>query len=268
MTFKASHIYWELMKPLLIIKTGSTLPSLIPARSDFEHWITSGMGIDGRHITVIDVRDGSALPPYGQVSGVVITGSHAMVTEHQAWSERTAAWLPGAIERQIPLLGICYGHQLLAYALGGQVGDNPSGREFGTVPITLNETAQEDRLLGGLPNRVMAYVSHSQSVLNLPDGATRLASSEKDGNQIFVVGGCAWGVQFHPEFDVKIVRTYITHYRETLLAEGQDPDRLADACGEAPIGPEILRRFAAIVNGKPQSTTKLTQSTKVALLSL
>ena len=61
------------------------------------------------------------------------------------------AGCPGLVERGIPTLGICYGHQLLAHALGGEVGDNPNGREFGTVTVELTAEAADDPLLGGLP---------------------------------------------------------------------------------------------------------------------
>ena len=139
------------------------------------------------------------------VAGVVITGSHDMVTERQPWSEQAAAWLPGLVERGIPTLGICYGHQLLAHALGGEVGDNPNGREFGTVTVDLEAEAADDPLLGGLPARLPVQVCHTQSALTLPAGARRLAHGSRDANQAFVVGEAAWGVQFHPEFDAEVV---------------------------------------------------------------
>ena len=181
------------------------------------------------------------------VAGVVITGSHDMVTERQPWSERAAAWLPGLVERGIPTLGICYGHQLLAHALGGEVGDNPNGREFGTVTVELTAEAADDPLLGGLPARLPVQVCHTQSALTLPAGARRLAHGSREANQAFVVGEAAWGVQFHPEFDAEVVTTYIEHYAERLRAEGQDPDALSAGCCDTPVGTTILRRFGQIV---------------------
>lgn len=109
------------MGQILIVKVGSTLPSLLSKRRDFERWILSGMQVHSGRAVIADVCDGAPLPGYDEMSGVVITGSHAMVTEHQDWSERAATWLPGAVERGVPTLGVCYGHQLLAYALGGEV---------------------------------------------------------------------------------------------------------------------------------------------------
>jgi GMP synthase (glutamine-hydrolysing) len=135
---------------------------------------------------------------------------------------------------------------LLAYALGGEVGDNPNGREFGTLEIEMTEAAREDELLG-LPDSIKMQLCHTQAVLGLPDGATRLASSKLDPNQAFVVDDQAWAVQFHPEFDAEITRTYIQNYRQELIAEGQDVDGLLAGCHDTAWGRMILKQFAAIV---------------------
>jgi GMP synthase (glutamine-hydrolysing) len=234
------------MRKVIIVKVGSTLPVLLARRGDFEDWVVSGMGSANGDVKIVDAWNGDLLPDYDKIAGVVIPGSHAMVTEHQPWSERVAAWLPGLVAREVPTLGICYGHQLLAYALGGQVGDNPNGREYGTIGVALEEDARDDPLLGGLPNPVEVHVSHTQSVLRLPPGARRLASSTRDANEAFVVGAAAWGVQFHPEFDADIVTEYIRHSASVLAGEGQDPAGLAAGCHDTPYGATILRRFLQI----------------------
>jgi GMP synthase (glutamine-hydrolysing) len=235
------------MRELIILKTGSTLPTLLTRRGDFTDWIVAGLGADPTAVRIVDAQNGDVLPAYDDVAGVVITGSHDMVTERQPWSERAAAWLPGLVERGIPTLGICYGHQLLAHALGGEVGDNPNGREFGTVNVELEAPAADDLLLGGLPPSLPVLVCHTQSALTLPAGARRLAHGSREANQAFVVGEAAWGVQFHPEFDAEVVTTYIEHYAERLRAEGQDPAALIAGCDDTPVGTTILRRFGEIV---------------------
>jgi GMP synthase (glutamine-hydrolysing) len=139
---------------------------------------------------------------------------------------------------------------LLAYALGGQVGDNPNGLEFGTIDVHLTKSAQSDRLLAGLRSPLKAQLCHAQSVLQLPDGARRLASSSKDANQAFVIGPCAWGVQFHPEFDAEVVAEYIKHNRLPLQAEGQDTERLLETCAPTPRSASILSRFAQLADSR------------------
>jgi GMP synthase (glutamine-hydrolysing) len=226
------------MAKLTIIKTGGTTPSLKAKRGDFEDWILSGMGLRAGQAEVVDVAAGQPLPEPAQAGAVVITGSHDMVTDRLQWSERTASWLAEAVASGVPVLGICYGHQLLAYALGGTVDYNPRGQEMGTTEVTLLPAAGSDPLLGGLPSPIEVHVSHSQSVLRLPHGAVRLAANAWDGNQAFRVGYCAWGVQFHPEFDAGIMNAY---------AEGEQVKQ-ATRIKDTPFGSRILRRFQSLAS--------------------
>jgi GMP synthase (glutamine-hydrolysing) len=154
------------------------------------------------------------------------------------------------VSRQIPLLGICFGHQILARALDGRVGYNPNGTEVGTVDVTLRPKAKNDRLLGGLGNPIRVHCCHSQSVFKLPKGAVCLGSSNRDPHQAFSVGGFAWGVQFHPEFDAEITSTYVAAMRSPLEREGQNADLILAGCTDTPFGPLILRRFAGIVRNR------------------
>lgn len=234
------------MGRIIVIKAGSTLPSLIARKGDFEDWVLRGAGLIR---DVIDARGGASLPAYEEISGIVITGSHDNVTDRLEWSERLAGWLPEAVERGIAVLGICYGHQVLAHALGGEVGDNPKGWEFGTVDVHLTASAREDGLLGKFETPLKAHVTHTQTVLRLPEKARRLAFSAMDENQAFAVGDRAWGVQFHPEHDAEVAREYIRQNKKTLQRQGQDPEGLIARCQDTPCGTEILRRFAAIANG-------------------
>jgi GMP synthase (glutamine-hydrolysing) len=230
----------KIMVLLTVIKTGGTIPSLRARRGDFEDWILGGMGLANGRAVVVDVAAGQPLPQAGSVGPVVVTGSHDMVTDRLGWSERTACWLAEVVASGAPVLGICYGHQLLAYALGGTVDYNPNGREAGTTEVRLLAAAQADLLLAGLPSPMEVHVSHSQSVLRLPPGAIRLAENAWDANQAYRVGACAWGVQFHPEFDAEVMRAYAAE------------DHLPPECRiqDTSFGSRILRRFASLVLGQ------------------
>ncbi|UCG53725.1 MAG: glutamine amidotransferase [Candidatus Latescibacterota bacterium] len=237
------------MNKLHVIKTGTTFPALLERRGDFEHWILSGAKLRPEDVVISDVCGDAFLPAYEDIASIIVTGSHSMVTDGLDWIERTASWLRVAVGQRIPVLGICFGHQLLAYALGGEVGRNPNGREYGTVEVHLNETANTDGLLGRFGSVIKVHASHTQSVLKLPRGAIRLASSDTDPNQAFVVGGTAWGVQFHPEFDAEIATAYVEFNVELLRKENQDPKRLIERVTDTRYGSEILQRFAALTSG-------------------
>jgi GMP synthase (glutamine-hydrolysing) len=230
----------------IIVKAGEKIASLVTTPGDYEDWIAAGIKAALPQVRVIDVVRGETLPPLEEASAVVITGSGAMVTVRAPWMEQSAAWLREAVAAKVPVLGICFGHQLLAHALGGEVGYNTRGVEVGTTTIRLTDTAQTDPLFASLPPAFAAQVSHRQSVLRLPRGARLLARSNKDPHQAFAYDRCAWGLQFHPEFDDAIVRHFIAFYREQLEREGESAERLLSEVADSPESASLLARFAAL----------------------
>jgi GMP synthase (glutamine-hydrolysing) len=239
------------MACFLIVKTGTTVSNVVAQRGDFEAWITRGLGVQEGDVEVCRVHQDQALPQVselGAFAGVVVTGSPAMVTERHPWSERTAEWLRETVLADVPVLGICYGHQLLAHAFGGRVDDNPRGRHIGTVDVELNERGAGDPLLGALGPVLHVAVSHKQSVLELPKEATLLATAARDPHphHAFSIGERTWGVQFHPEFDADIVRGYVAARRELINAEGLDASAIEQAARDTDHGPRVLRRFAEL----------------------
>jgi GMP synthase (glutamine-hydrolysing) len=232
---------------LLIVQTGAAAPEVLARYGDFPEWFRRGLGLRAEQIVTARVDNGERLPAAEPVAGAVITGSAAMVPERLDWSERTAEWLRGAVGVGLPVLGVCYGHQLLAHALGGHVDYNPRGREIGTAEIECLPAAVDDPLMRALPGRFFAHATHLQTVLRTPNGAVVLARSNLDDHQAVRFAPNAWGVQFHPEFGVREMRGYLRARSEAIDYEGLDTRALLRAVRTSPQARSVLRRFMRVV---------------------
>jgi GMP synthase (glutamine-hydrolysing) len=231
------------MKPILIVRTGRAPDPIRARHGDFPHWFRLCAALSPSRVQVIDVAAGDALPPPKDVAGALITGSAAMVTERAAWSERTAGWVRDAMDAQLPLFGVCYGHQLMAHALGGRVDYLPGGREIGTLPIALTPAGATDPLTASLPSSFRAHTTHEQSVLEPPAGAAVLARSARDPHHLLRYGPNAVSVQFHPEFNADVMRAYIHRKREAMRREGSDPHQVYRQVAPTPVARGIMRGF-------------------------
>ncbi len=228
------------MKKLYIIKCGSTFDSIKNDFKDFEHWIIDKFENKDKNIVIINAQENEKLPTLTKNDAVILTGSHNMVTHEELWSLEVEKWLPKLIENEIPVLAICYGHQLLAKSLGGISGYHENGIEIGSVDINLEENAKDDEIFSKLQNSFKAHTIHSQTVIELPKNATRLAFNNHDKNHAFRVGNCAWGVQFHPEFDENIMNLYIN---EVAKKKDLDVKELTSKSENTHVSTSILREF-------------------------
>ena len=229
--------------PLVIIQTGLPPEPVSSRHGTFSCMIREAAGLRADDVEVVAVHQGAELQPPSSYRAAIITGSPAMVTDLADWSERTAAWIRRAADQGLPILGICYGHQLLAHALGGRVDFHPRGREVGTQTVELLPAASDVPLLAGLPSRFPAHLIHQQSVMELPAGATVLARSEHDAHQIVQYGDRVISSQYHPEFCPRIMGTYLAHFGPRLGEEGFDVQALNARLRPAPEARELLLRF-------------------------
>jgi len=234
-------------KPILIIKTGNTIDSLLARGEDFEDWFISYSGYQADNFVVKSLHQGDELDELNKIAGIIITGSPAYVSDEEAWNFVGADYIRKAHELEIPILGVCYGHQLIAWAFSGEVDFHPAGREIGTVPLVLTGAAQDDPLFTGLPGEFPAQVSHQQSVTGLPLNAVRLAANDFEPNQAFRLGSTSWGIQFHPEFTAEVVKEYILARQGAIAGEGLNPQQLIEGIQDTPYSVEILKRFCRLV---------------------
>jgi GMP synthase (glutamine-hydrolysing) len=226
------------VRRICILVTGEPVPSARRLRGSFADMIrcAAAGAWDGEWW---DLDATGSEPLAGrQIAGVIITGSPASVTERAPWMLRREAELAALVRGGVPVLGLCFGHQMLAQALGGRVEKNPLGREIGTV----NLSWAADPLLG-TEGEGLVNMSHVDAVVQVPPGAEVLARTERDRCAAIRFAPSAFGVQFHPEFDAEIVGCYLHERRDRIAAEGQDPVALAQAARDTPAATAVLRRF-------------------------
>jgi GMP synthase (glutamine-hydrolysing) len=183
----------------------TTVLVLIHASWERPHRIAGAFG-KGVEMLEVEALAGDPLPSHDEVDGVVAMGGPMNVDDLDAHPELEAEreWLSGAVDRQIPVLGICLGAQLLARALGAEV--RPGRRmEIGFASIAVSDP--NDPVIGALAPEATVLHWHGD-VFDLPEGARSLASSAVTEHQAFRYGN-AWGVLFHPEADAAMVEAWL-----------------------------------------------------------
>lgn len=189
----------------------------------FGEWLPA----QGVHIDLIDVEKDSipnaAADGLDLGDGLIVLGGKYNAYSTEPWAEPIRELLRRAVRDEIPTLGICLGHQLLAVALGGKVSlGAPESGEFGPTTIEWAEAAKSDPVVAGvvradgLDRTSIVTENHNDWVVQLPVGATALAHSHR-GIQSFRAGS-ALGVQFHPEGSPASARDWQHRDREALTA--------------------------------------------------
>lgn len=226
----------------IILVTGNTMPAIAAVRGDYDRWIREGTGDAWPGSwTVLDVRERSPLPGVRDADAFVITGSSSSVTERAPWMLRAEELVRGIAQAGVPLLGVCFGHQMIAQALGGEVRRNPFGREMGTLRV---ERVADDPIFAGLPRAFDMNGTHVDAVVKLPPHGEVLATTSLDPVAAFRVGPNVKAVQFHPEFDADVIRRYLGARTDVLRSEGTDPEELLARVHEGTRGKDVLRNFA------------------------
>jgi GMP synthase-like glutamine amidotransferase len=181
-------------------------------------------------VSAFSVKDGAFPADGARFDGWIITGSPASVHDSAAWVGRLFGLIREIVARGAPLFGACFGHQAIAVALGGVVGDNPGGWVFGAVQTEI-EGAQ-----------IRLYAAHREQVLTMPEGAIALGGNADCAVGSFAIGSNVLTTQYHPE---------MTHGFMVALTEemqGKLPDQVLNAaraslCGAVADQDKIARRI-------------------------
>lgn len=221
-------------------------------KSDSE-WFKNALGLSGesKNLKTIDVVNGG-LPDTVEETGIIIGGSPWSVyeKENEPWMQRLQEFLRIMHERRKPILGVCFGHQLLASSFGGEVIKNPKGRDFGSLSVDLTDEGALDPLFEGVPKKFVASESHQDIVSKLPTmhKVAVLARNDLDKNQSLAIGDSTRSVQFHPEITADTLVKIANARKETLSSQGffkddADFQRLLGSFRDTPEARGILHNF-------------------------
>jgi GMP synthase (glutamine-hydrolysing) len=168
--------------------------------------------------------------------GFVISGSSHSVLDDMRWIDKMESLVQRCVRKNVPILGVCWGHQLIASALGGTV-ERGERRELGYVDVSVESGSE---ILEGIRDGFEAFASHTDYVTELPDDADMIA-----GNSNAIQGfryGSAYGVQFHPEVDYRTAKELVETYREEETVP-ENPNLSLESWALSVESTDVLRNF-------------------------
>ncbi|MGY3866372.1 glutamine amidotransferase-related protein [Aeromonas bivalvium] len=185
--------------------------------------VYSGMFIEGfralaphLEFRVWSALDGELPTDLDECDGWLITGSRHDAYGDTPWVVALREWVCRADEARVKLAGVCFGHQLIAQALGGEVGKSDKGWGLGVASNAM--LASEPWMQPGL-DRIRILASHQDQVMRLPSGGRRLAGNDFCPNFMFGQGEHIVAIQGHPEFSVDYDRALIEKRQQSLAPE-------------------------------------------------
>jgi GMP synthase (glutamine-hydrolysing) len=241
------------MRPVAVFNAGPFRDSKQPGfynycGGDNDALFTRTLGLKPSEVVEVRIQEHAPLPDVAEISGVVVSGSAAMVTDRHPWAERAAGWIADNRDR-VPMLGVCFGNQLIAHAFGGRVEWTPKGPEYGTVEIRPLPAAASDPMFKNVKAALQPFAAqgaHSQRVADLPKGGVLLAENDY-GLQAARYSDLSWGTQFHPEYNMALMGVLFADFGAEIGAIGIDVPAALRGLAETPVAAAVLRQFAVIV---------------------
>ena len=202
------------MMKVNIFKNGPGLSPIVKEYGSSTDWLMDTVSlnmvefnvVNAYESPVIDIADGDAW---------IIMGSAKSVYDQDEWIGELKNSIKAAVLIDKPILGICFGHQILADCLGGRVALNDNGWELGSSEVTLTDIGVSDPIFDGFSRKFNVYESHQDAVYDLPDKVSVLADNH-NSIQAFRYGSRVYGLQFHPEFYLDVA----LHYARIRYARG------------------------------------------------
>ncbi len=156
---------------------------------------------------VYDVTQGNFPATPSNCDGYVITGSPASVHDALPWIDTLMAFIPALAAAKVPTVGCCFGHQVIAKAMGGEVSRNPGGWGFGTADTKFEAN---ESWMSPAAESLTLFAAHNEQVSTLPKGAVVLGGSAFCPAASFRMGTQFFTTQYHPEMTAEFM-TALAH---------------------------------------------------------
>ena len=196
---------------VVLLQTDSVLTPFQAEHGDYPSMFAAALAAPDVELSVVDVRQ--QMPPSGAGDAYVITGSRHSVYDELPWIPALAAFLRVEIAAGRKVVGICFGHQLLAHFFGGEVRPAAVGWEVG---VKATEVCAEEAWMSPPARHFNLISSHKDQVARLPEGARLTARSPNCPVAGFSLGDNVITFQGHPEFSKGYSRALMDHRREIL----------------------------------------------------
>ncbi|MCF6233972.1 MAG: type 1 glutamine amidotransferase [Rhodobacteraceae bacterium] len=203
-----------------ILQSGHSPDALIEQLGDYGDLFTAMLADDDLTFKVFSVVDGIFPSGATAADGWLITGSRYGAYEDHHWIPPLEDLIREIHARALPMIGVCFGHQIIAQALGGKVEKFQGGWTVGRTEYEIEYETEYD--MGGQKLAVNAW--HQDQVTRRPDGARVLARNETCENAVLAYGDVIWTIQPHPEMSSEFVDGLIR-----FRGRGLVPDHLLDA---------------------------------------
>jgi GMP synthase (glutamine-hydrolysing) len=239
------------MKPFLILQLR---PETAASDNEFEA-ILDKSGLARTDATRIRL-DREPIPADFQLhdyAGVIVGGGPGCVSDpvdqksdvEQRIETAILELMPAITDQDFPFMGCCYGIGILAHHLGAKVGKERYGEDVGAVECVMTNDGKNDPVLGGLPEKFLAFVGHKEAAQELPKGCAHLLFSEPCPFQMIRYKRNVYATQFHPEADSHTFEVRINIYKNKGYFPPHEADKLIAMCHAQNVhAPEaILRNF-------------------------
>ncbi|MFA5362368.1 MAG: type 1 glutamine amidotransferase [Candidatus Omnitrophota bacterium] len=181
-------------------------------------------------LKIVNVFENDSLPDGVEGIGAVISlGGPMNVHEEEKYPflKSEDVFLKEAVKREIPVLGVCLGAQLLAKACGAKVVMSPL-KEIGWYPVSLTDEGKADPLFEEVPSVLDVFQWH-EDMFEIPPGGVLLASSRQCPNQAFRFGKNAYGLQFHIEVTPDMIESWLSKFSREYCAGADPKDMLIES---------------------------------------